>query len=231
MSEKKLNNFSKVEKKRKVLSLIGNIFIILSLFGLYFTFGQILINEGEYQIKKTMNIKNYIKETPDAEQNAGTKFLKRELTPPNLDFSIVIPKIGAAAPVISDVDPFNEREFLKALRYGVAQAKKTSYPGGLGNVYIFAHSTDAFYNVGRYNAVFYLIGKLSSGDEIYIYYKGNKYTYVVFNKMVVNPENIEYLGTIKPGFSTLTLQTCYPPGTTLRRLIVLAQLADGDVSQ
>jgi sortase A len=146
---------------------------------------------------------------------------KEKILPPNMDFSIVIPKIEASAPVVAAVDPYNEKEFLSALRNGVAHAKGTSYPGSEGNVYIFAHSTDAFYNVGRYNAVFYLIGKLEKGDEIDIYYKGQLYSYEVFDKKVVPPSAIEYLNKVK-GEERLTLQTCYPPGTTINRLIVLA---------
>lgn len=218
-------NSIKTQKTNEVrtLGMAGNILIIASLIGFIFTFGQAFLNESEYRIKKTLKITNYVKDSPDNPDEKNKGLLNRELTPPNLDFSIIIPKIGAVAPVISNVDPFEEKDFLQALRRGVAHAKSTSYPGTEGNIYIFAHSTDAFYNVGRYNAVFYLIGKLEAGDEIYLYYKGTKYTYIVFDKMVVDPSALEYLEPIEPGLSTLTLQTCYPPGTTLKRLIVLSR--------
>lgn len=222
----------KSEKKKisKVLKLVGSILIILSLLGLYLIFGKVLFYESEYQVKKILNVNNYVNESSGedvkVEQNIDEKILKSELKPPNFDFSIIVPKIGATAPVVANVDPFNEGEFTKVLRNGVAHAKGTSLPGNIGNVYIFAHSTDAFYNVGRYNAVFYLIGKLEKGDEIYLYYKGTKYTYSVFDKIVVDPNALEYLGVIEPDISTLTLQTCYPPGTSLRRLIVLARRVD-----
>ncbi len=85
--------------------------------------------------------------------------------------------------------------------------------------------TNAFYNVGAYNAVFYLLGKLKEGDEIYIYYKGDKYKYEVFDSKVVESGALRYLGKIDDG-NTLTLQTCYPPGTTLKRLVVLAKQVD-----
>jgi sortase A len=211
----------------KVVKLVGSILIIFSLLGFCLVFGKVIFFESEYQVKKVLNVENYVNEASNGEAKEGSninaKIFKSELAPPNFDFSIVIPKIGASAPVISSVDPFNEGEFTKALRSGVAHAKGTSFPDMQGNVYIFAHSTDAFYNVGRYNAVFYLIGKLEKGDEIYVYYKGTKYTYLVFDKMVVDPNALEYLGVIEPDSSTLTLQTCYPPGTTLKRLIVLSK--------
>jgi sortase A len=201
------------------LNLIGNILITISLIGLFFTFGPVLSLEGNYHIKKALDITNYVNEAGNVKEDNSV----REIVPPNFNFSIVIPKIGASAPIFANTDPFNEKVFLKVLRQGVAHAKGSSFPGQMGNTYLFAHSTDAFYNVGRYNAVFYLIGKLKPGDEVYIYYKNQKFTYKVYDKKVVDPTAVGYLGTLKNNVNTLTLQTCYPPGTTLKRLVVLAE--------
>src|SRR5687768_8091733 len=43
-------------------------------------------------------------------------------------FQISIPKINANAPVIPNVDPFNEIEYKKSLENGVAHAKGTVMP-------------------------------------------------------------------------------------------------------
>jgi len=147
------------------------------------------------------------------------------IIPESLDFGIVIPKIAANAKIFPNVDPFDKKEFLPILRKGVAHAKGTSFPGLGKNIYLFAHSTDAFYNAGRYNAVFYLIGKLNDKDEIDIFYKNKLFRYSVFEKKVVAPGEINYLEPQEE--EILTLQTCYPPGTTLRRLVVRAKLQDG----
>jgi len=69
------------------------------------------------------------------------------------------------------------------------------------------------------------LGKLTDGDEIYIYYNNQKYTYKVVDKKVVDPSAVFYLGKNGRG-NTLTLQTCYPPGTTLKRLVVIAESQD-----
>ena len=191
--------------KAKILHWLGNILIFISLTILLFTFGQVGTKEVEYQARSVLNV----------------PYKEKDLTPPNTDFAIVIPKIGAVAPVVGDVDPFDPKNYLPALFRGVAHARGTAYPGEFGNTYIFAHSTDSFYNVGRYNAVFYLIGKLEKGDEIDIYYKGEKIVYEVTDKKVVGPEAVKYLGKLGE-WNTLTLQACYPPGTTLKRLVVVA---------
>ena len=183
---------------------IANLLIFLSILLLIFIFWPVTKEEIRYQVNKTIT----------KEEN---------LTPPNKDFSIVIPKLGAVAPIIKNVDPYNKNVFLPALKKGVAHAKGTSFPNENGNVYLFAHSTDAFYNVGTYNAVFYLIGKLEENDEIKIYFNNIEYSYRVTEKKVVNASDSHYL-IQKTNEKILTLQTCYPPGTTLKRLVVIAKL-------
>lgn len=180
------------------LHFLGNLLIFIAASILVLTFTPVAKEEIKYQLH-----------TP------------KDLTPPNTDFSIVIPKIGAVAPVIANVDPFSPKAYIPVLYKGVAHAKGSALPGEFGNTYIFAHSTDTFYNVGRYNAVFYLIGKLEKGDEIDIYYKGEKIVYEVTEKKVVGADAVKYLGKLGE-WNTLTLQTCYPPGTTLKRLVVVA---------
>jgi len=198
------------------LRQLGNVLIVFALGVLFLTFWPVLKEEIDYQIGRISQV------TYTLDPQFG--FKEKVLTPPNTDFSIVIPKIAAIAPITADVDSQNPQEFLSVLKKGVAHAKGTAYPGEEGNVYLFAHSTDAFFNVSKYNAVFYLIGKLQQGDEVDIYYKGTRYIYKVYETKIVDSNATEYLGKIAEG-NTLTLQTCYPPGTTFRRLIVLASLS------
>ncbi len=197
------------------MRFLGNLLIIASVFFLFFIFGPTLKEEIKYRFNQASHVKYSLESDID-----GT--FEKVLTPPNKDFSIVIPKIAAVAPIIANVDSQDKSEYLKALKRGVAHAEGTAIPGADGNVYLFAHSTDSFLNVGRYNAIFYLIGKLEMDDEIDIFYKGRLIKYKVFEKKVVGPEDVKYLGVLEEE-KTLTLQTCYPPGTNLKRLIVIAK--------
>ncbi|KXK08750.1 MAG: Sortase family protein [Microgenomates bacterium OLB22] len=69
--------------------------------------------------------------------------------------------------------------------------------------------------------MFYLLYKLEPEDEINVYYKGQRFKYRVTEKKVVSPKDVHYL-TRKTTEETLTLQTCWPPGTILQRLLVFA---------
>lgn len=146
------------------------------------------------------------------------------LTPVDTQFSIIIPKIGASAKVFPNVDPSNEKEFLPILLKGVAHARGTVFPGQKGNIYMFAHSTDNFWDVGRYNAVFYLLKDLKPGDEVVIFFQNKRHDYIVKNTKIVSPSDISYImNAQKQGKEQLILQTCWPPGTTLQRLLVFAE--------
>lgn len=146
------------------------------------------------------------------------------LTPQDTRFSVIIPKIGASAKIYPNVNPSNDKEFLPILRKGVAHASGTVFPGMKGNIYLFAHSTDNFWNVGRYNAIFYLLKDLKPGDEIAIFFENKRYNYVVKSSKITSPSDTEYITNAqKTGKEVLILQTCWPPGTTWQRLLVFAE--------
>lgn len=145
-------------------------------------------------------------------------------------FSIVVPKIGANAPVVPDVDPYDEGAYRAALRKGVAHASPSVMPGERGNTFLFAHSSDDAYARNRYNTVFYLLTELVPGDRFYIVRDGTVYAYRVYESREVAPDDVAYLFATSE-YSVATLMTCIPAGTTARRLLVFGVLeavhADG----
>lgn len=142
-----------------------------------------------------------------------------DIQPLNSSFGIVIPKIRANAAVIPNVDPYDNTAYQQALTHGVAHAKGSVYPGRVGNVFIFSHSSVDFFEALRYNSVFYLLDKLETNDEIILYFNNEKFTYNVIEKKLVESNAIFYL-TEKTNDKLVTLMTCWPPGTTFKRLIV-----------
>ncbi|MCR4306159.1 MAG: class E sortase [Candidatus Daviesbacteria bacterium] len=125
--------------------------------------------------------------------------------------------------IVPNVDPFNVKDYQIALTRGVAHAKGTAFPNGVGNVFLFSHSSVSFYEANRYNSIFYLLDKLAVGDEIDLYYLNSKFEYSVTEKKVVDAADIKYLASSGSG-RTVTLMTCWPPGTSFKRLMVIAKL-------
>ena len=132
---------------------------------------------------------------------------------------ISVPKIHAQAPVTFNVNAFNETEYQEVLKKGVAHAKNTSLPGEKGSMFIFAHSSGNPVEISNYNTIFLKLGELEKNDEIQIKKDNKIYTYKVTGKKVVWPNEVEYL---KQDKNQLILQTCWPIGTSLKRLLVFA---------
>lgn len=145
------------------------------------------------------------------------------VAPPNKDLSIVIEKISAASVIAPNVDSFDSQIYQRALRDGVAHAKGTKLPGEGGSIFLFAHSSADLLTAERYNSVFYLMHHLENGDIVKIWRDGKEYDYAVSQKLFVSSVDIQYL-TAKSTSEQLILMTCWPPGTTFKRLIIIAKL-------
>lgn len=195
--EKRINKFP------RIYFISGVILLIIALTIPVSTFAPVFKAEINYQLNHKNN-----------------KSLS-EIVPVDPEFSVIIPKINANTKVIKNVDPFDSKIYQKALTKGVAHAKNTSTPDKPGNTFIFAHSAGNWYQANQFNAVFYLLNKLEAGDEIIVYYQSQKYTYTVQETKLVKGDQISYMSS-KPSQNQLTLMTCWPPGTTLKRLVVIA---------
>ncbi len=134
---------------------------------------------------------------------------------------LYIDKIGVNAPIIWNVA---EDQIVNQLANGVVQYAGTALPDqGKGNVFITGHSSGYWWNHDAYNEVFALLDNLSNGDKIALTYNGKKYTYEVYNKVTVNPDQLEVLQNSQDN-KMLSLMTCVPVGTSLRRLVVQAKI-------
>jgi sortase A len=134
--------------------------------------------------------------------------------------TISIPKINVSVPVIYEPST-QEATIQTALQNGVVHYGNTAVPGQNGNVAIFGHSSNDWWEPGNYKFVFVLLDKLSPGDKLTLDYQSKRYTYEVTGSKVVEPTDV---GVLNPTATpTLTLITCTPPGTSLRRLVVTAK--------
>ncbi len=220
--------------------LIGNFLILFAVLGIIATFGPSFYYEIVFRIKELRGV-SYTVESPRitfgdilrehaprqkkalgfSDVLVGPK--EQVLIPIDTSFGILIPKIGANARIFPNTDPSSEGQFLPVLQKGIAHAKGTVFPGLAGNIYLFAHSADNFWNAGRYNASFYLLRNLKTGDDVAIFYQDRRYNYKVTESKIVNAEDISYITNAQKGTEQLILQTCWPPGTTWKRLLVFAK--------
>ena len=223
-----------IDKKILLIRTIGNFLVLASLAGIFFTFWPVI---SAFSKNTTDNFRGKRYEAApvvSTTQSFGSLLGKPDpnlkvLVPKDPNFSIIVEKIGADAPVIANVDASNKQVYNEALKRGVAHALGTAFPGQPGVTYLFAHSTDTIFNVPRFNAVFYLLKDMEPGDRIVVFFAGKRYDYVTVEKKITEPEDVSYF-KLRTDEQILVMQTCYPPGTTWKRLLVIAKPASSQVS-
>ncbi len=210
------------KKLLKFLGLLAFFFIILTLIvmgpaiytqlGYYFTAPQ-----DNYSQKYELPVS--VTDDLSAIQDVADLLDQREVV--SAQDTILIPKLNLDAPLVYPTESTNDA-ILTAIKAGVAHYPNTALPGRVGNVFLTGHSSYYWWNGGKYNQVFATLDKLTPGDLVYIYYQGGKYIYRVSRSFIVNPDQVDILNpTTGP---TLSLMTCTPIGTSLRRLVVTADL-------
>lgn len=139
---------------------------------------------------------------------------------------ITISKINVSAPMVWSKNE-NEKDMLADLENGVSHFAKTAAPGQIGNIIISGHSSNYIWAKGNYNHIFKDLNNLENGDIIIVdtIQKNGRnitYRYKISEKFIAlaDDERI-FAATADP---TLTLSTCWPIGTNLRRIIIKADL-------
>lgn len=163
-------------------------------------------------------------------QNSGFLPLTIGITP--YENRIEIPSLNIYAPIVT---PENGLDALKAsdfntldesiknsLLKGVVYYPGTAKPGEKGNTFLTGHSSNVFWELSKYNAVFALLPKIQVGADVFIYYNQNEFHYRVTSKKEVKPTDVSILE--QGGNHVLSLMTCTPVGTNFRRLVVTAEL-------
>ena len=229
-----------VSATSKFLSKLGLGLMISGALGVLITTAPIIKEEVSYRITNIISprpqLTGFGELTMQAQAAVAGDNLEKEyaknvaadLGITDTNFYIYIPKINARAPIVADVNPAVPETFKEALKLGVAQAQGTSTPDEPGTTYLFAHSTDSPLHFVEYNAIFYLLHTVNPDDhdEILVFYHDKLYKYKIVEKYIVDANDTSWL-LDKSSDKRLILQTCWPPGTSWKRLIIIAAPVEG----
>jgi len=141
------------------------------------------------------------------------------------DYGLLIEKIGVSAPIIPNVDGLNEKIYYPALKKGVAQFKGSQNPDEKGNLFVFGHSSYMPGAVGtKFTEVFKRLYELKKGNEFVVYYKGTQYHYKVTKSFKTDDKDWSVMDPTPKNQDdkTVTLMTCWPPGSNVKRWVVTA---------
>lgn len=205
----------KIRKSRHFIPISAA--ALVALVFVFLQYNQVLFaNVQAYVVPGNIDPQNIIVD-PTVETNVGP------------ESKLIIPKINVEAPIAFGVSNDYDSQ-MKAMETGVAHFSipgASSVPGQTGNTVLAGHSSnDAFVN-GDYKFIFAQNEKLQTGDTIYVNYQGKRYAYKITTKEVVMPEEVSKLvyPTDKP---VLTLVSCVPLGTALKRLLITAEQVSPD---
>ncbi len=179
------------------------------------------------EAKASLSLKNLKDTASIANTQNQLGFFNTEVVPPGT--RVIIPRLGTNVPVLSvpDTNLFQqnwdalERDIQSTLLDGVIHYPGTPLPNKSGNVVITGHSSYYPWNKGRYKDVFAVLHNINMGDELIMFHKQKKYVYAVTQIEKIYPEDVEVLGDA--GDDRLTLITCTPIGTNIKRLVVTAK--------
>ncbi len=161
----------------------------------------------------------------ELENKTNSVDLQRDYIVPE-KFFIQVPKINIKnGMVLTNSFEMNPDDF-------IGHYAGTSLPGENGNMFLYGHSVMPFlFSEKNYKTIFSNLHKLEEGDEIIVRFNNKRYVYEVMEKFIKKPDEIDPLDLVSSEFKdnpTLSLMTCTPPGTTLKRLIVNAKLKEID---
>jgi LPXTG-site transpeptidase (sortase) family protein len=134
--------------------------------------------------------------------------------------SIIISKLGIKVPLVG-ASGTTQNELNAALNQGAIIYPGSALPGQNGDVAISGHSSVYPWNKTPYGQIFALLDKLEAGDTVSIIYEHYQYDYRITGKEVMAPNNVKISTDQKP---TLKLITCWPIGTSAKRLVIFGEL-------
>jgi sortase A len=153
------------------------------------------------------HLQQWVQPAPAPSTDLGPIDISADAKPPT---RIVIPKIKVNAPIVSGVG-------WEDLKKGVGHLPGSAHPGERGNLYLAAHND-------IYGEIFRYLEELEVGDEYFIYAGEEEFRYVVKEKRIIEPTEVEVmLPTTEP---VATLQTCHPYMVDTHRLVVIGELAE-----
>lgn len=122
-------------------------------------------------------------------------------------------------------------DFHAELERGVVRYPNTGTPDR-GNMLIFGHTSDYWWNNNEFGQIFRNIPKLTQGQIIKIIWNNQIYQYKIIAKEIVKPKNVSkiYAKYQSDNIHYLTLVGCYPVGTADSRIMIVAQLIPDDGS-
>lgn len=196
-----------MRKLGKILVIIG-----LLVIAFYYTYNKSI------ESKDNDDMNNYIEETSITEEMESQINEETKVSDIQSDSNIVytavleIPKINLKRGVVDSTRNF------KSINYAISVDNNSNYPNEKGNFILYSHSGNSSI------AFFHKLNKVEIDDDIYVYYNGTKYHYVVYEKYDIEKTGKAKIISKKDN-NYITLITCNQSKKGYQ-IVVLGKLID-----
>lgn len=164
--------------------------------------GFYLIHNKSINKRAHDNVDDYINNTSivnevEIENNIEEQIEGKETSSKSINYTAIleIPTINLKQGVVDSTENFN------SINYAISVDKNSNYPSELGNFILYAHSGNS------YISYFRKLNQVDINDEVYVYYNGVKYHYVIENKYDIEKTGKAKVINLKDN-RYITLITC-----------------------
>lgn len=199
---------------RKVSIILIGLGIILLLVMIYSQYN--IEKENEKFINKYIEdtTKIEIEEIPSVSEENNQESNQKQSNN-KIDYTAVleIPKINLKRGVVNSTENFN------SINYAISVDSNSKYPDEYGNFILYAHSGNCYFSF------FKDLNKVNLNDEVYVYYDGVKYKYLITDKY-----EIKKTGNVNVAIPSqkklITLITCI--NGTDKQIVLTGELMSGE---
>ena len=172
------------------------VIIGIAFFAFYFINNKALDKNANYKVKEYINETSIVNEVDDTEKVEETKEEnKTNSNSINYTAIVEIPVINLKKGVVDSTENF------KSINYAISVDKNSNYPNEKGNFILYAHSGNS------YIAYFRNLNKVNINDDVYVYFNGVKYHYIIYDKYDIEKSGKAKVITSKND-NFITLITC-----------------------
>lgn len=187
--------------------------------------GQIIVNPTQISTSTPANVPTNTQTTNNTSTTSTNNNLRPDETVDQTKTALLeIPANNISVPITWTQDV---KDFEADLKKGVVHYPGTAMLGEVGTSYISGHSSGYLWDKSPYKQIFAGLGNVKDGTSFSItatQKNGNKvkYNYVVKGRgEYAANDQAQFVSTAD---SVVALSTCWPVGTTARRLVIFAKL-------
>jgi len=147
------------------------VIIGIAILGFYLIYNKSIDKRAHDSVDDYINDTSIVNEIEN-EENIEEQKKENETNSKSINYTAIleIPVINLKQGVVNSTKNFS------SINYAISVDQNSNYPNELGNFILYAHSGNS------YISFFRKLNKVNINDDIYVYYNGLKYHYVIENK-------------------------------------------------